>query len=72
MQNILRGCESLCERASGAAIDSRKGRAMATAEPRRKRRRETGRRLDAKGELKLDVVSECMAGPSYLFRNSSL
>ena len=51
MQNIRRGTGPAADRANGALIDSRNGSAIATAEPRRKRRREIGRRLDAKGAV---------------------
>ena len=53
-------------------IDSRNGSAIATAEPRRKRRREIGRRLDANGAVDRDPVCGFIAGLSYLFRNRSL
>src|SRR3954468_7662889 len=72
MQNIRRGAAAADARANGAPIDSRNGNAIATAEPRRKRRREIGRRLDAKGALDRDPVCRFIAGDSYLFRKRSL
>ena len=72
MQNIRRGVAAADARANGAAIDSSNGNAIATAEPRRKRRREIGRRLDAKGPLDRDPVCTFIAGVPYLFRNRSL
>jgi hypothetical protein len=38
-------------RANGARIDSRNGSASVTAAPRRKQRREFGRRVEAKGNV---------------------
>jgi hypothetical protein len=72
MQNIRRGTAVEDARANGADIDSRNGKAIATAEPRRKRRREICRRLVAKGAVGRDSVCAFMAGDSYLFRNRSL
>src|SRR3954451_2087601 len=72
MQNIRRGTAAADARANGALIDSRDGNAIATAEPRRKRRREIGRRLEAKGPVDRDPVCPFIAGGSYLFRNRSL
>src|SRR3954454_6362667 len=69
MQNIRRGTGGpgpSADRASGALIDSRNGRAITTADPRRKRRREIGRRRDANGAT--DSVPDCrlIADPSSL------
>ena len=72
MQNIRRGTAAAEARANGEAIDSRIGSAIATAEPRRKRRREIGRRLDANGPADRDPVCRFIADVPYLFRNRSL
>src|SRR5215468_11303170 len=72
MQSIRRGAgpgaspSSSAARANGARIDSRNGSAIATAEPRRKRRREIGRRLDANGAADSDPVCGLIADPSSL------
>src|SRR5438067_5157635 len=67
MQNIRRGAgPASAESANGALMDSRNGNAIATAEPRRKRRREIGRRLDANGPTEPDPVCGHIADPSSL------
>jgi hypothetical protein len=65
MQSIRRGVEGLsADRANGALIDSRNGSAIATTDPRRKRLREIGRRLEAKGATDSELVCGLIADPS--------
>ncbi len=74
MPNIRRGAGAGASRRARTArrIDSRNGSDIATPEPRRKRRREIGRRLDANGAVDRDPVCAFIADLSYLFRNRSL
>jgi hypothetical protein len=63
MQNNRRGAGPAA-RANGARIDSSNGIAMATAVPRRKRRREIGRRVEVKGVGNAGSVCTFIAGAS--------
>ena len=58
MPNIRRGTGPSAARANGARIDSRNGSASATPAPRRNRRREIGRRVEANGAA--DVGPVCV------------
>jgi hypothetical protein len=72
MQNIRRGAWPAAARAKGAYIDPKSGSASATAAPRRKRRREIGRRVDANGVVNVEPVCGFIVGLPYFLRNNSL
>src|SRR6478672_6323445 len=66
MQNSRRGTGPSAARANGAAIDSSNGSASATPAPRRNRRREIGRRVEANGAMPVGPGRSLIAGPFLL------